>query len=69
MPTPYDPDRKPVDADARRVMWTLRLGKLEGFTEADCQKWRWKGAISRCSTCGDRGYVHGWCFGCGRSFQ
>lgn len=67
-PPPAIEHPTPVDADARRVMWALRLGKLEGFTKEDCEKWRWKGALQKCPRCGDRVYLHGCCFGCGRTY-
>ena len=58
----------PVDENARRLLYILRLGKLENFTDQDLEAIRWKGAISRCPLCGDRAYLHGWCFGCGKPF-
>jgi hypothetical protein len=61
-----DNHTEPIDADARRVIAPMRLGKLENFTPEECEKIRWQGAIGRCGRCGDRAYRHGWCFGCGR---
>jgi hypothetical protein len=59
---------QPINADARRLIQPMRRsGKLEDFTEDDCRAIRWKGAIEKCRSCGDRVYRHGWCFGCGRS--
>jgi hypothetical protein len=60
---------RPVDSDARRVIAPMRIGKLEGFTQADCERIRWMGAISRCPSCGDRAYLHGWCFGCRKGYS
>lgn len=57
---------EPINTDARLVIAELRLGKMDGFTEVDCEKWRWKGLIERCWRCGSRAYLHGWCFGCGK---
>jgi hypothetical protein len=59
----------PINTDARLVIAPLRMGKLEGFTKEECEKIRWQGAIQRCPRCGDRVYLHGWCFGCGKSFS
>ena len=59
--------RKPINRDAVNIMRRVKPFTLKTeWTKEDEEKIRWQGLISKCPSCGDRAYEHGYCFGCGR---
>ena len=62
--------RRPVNRDAREIIRRARPSVLKTeWTKADEKAIRWAGLISKCPSCGDRVYIHGNCFGCGRTLN
>ena len=59
--------RKPVNGDAVKILRRARPHEIKSeWTKEDMEAIRWAGAISKCPSCGDRAYEHGYCFGCGK---
>jgi ribosomal protein L32 len=59
--------RKPINRDAVKILRRVSPATLKTeWTKADEEASRWAGIISKCPSCGDRAYEHGYCFGCGR---
>jgi hypothetical protein len=59
--------RKPVNRDAAKILRRVYPSAMKTeWTKADEEASRWAGLISKCPSCGDRAYEHGYCFGCGK---
>lgn len=56
-----------MNRDAAKLLRRMGESPLwRDWTEKEMEAIRWAGAISKCPSCGDRAYEHGWCFGCGK---
>ena len=59
--------RKPINRDAAKIIRHQKPLPIKSeWTKEDEEAIRWAGAISKCPSCGDRAYEHGYCFGCGK---
>lgn len=59
--------RKPINRDAVKILRRVSSLPIKSeWTKEDEEAIRWAGAISKCPSCGDRAYEHGYCFGCGK---